>query len=415
MINDLIEKFKTGAGGEIKINKSAAYIVEKTSNLFVGRNYVKAIITVDKEHTVIDGGGAELTFDVEDCTGFDYALFYFGSQARYSEVRNLRIRVNVLNQTNSEKTFAAFYNTAYGVKFINCHIEIYAKSLINAVGVYNNGNLDTHMETRADHVSISGCFFKIDCRAENFDKPAYTAAFYNYLANSVSFQDNYVFSFMDGVGENQRAVGVYTNGRFGRIIGNNIKANGTQMSGKVKEHAHAFGIINDGNYTIIAANNVVAEWAGKSVAVLSLGEYAKISGNKLLATHTLVGRCAVVNGKGATVIGNTLTSTGRNVRFIELTAPNVIISENYMECLLPLNAMQRGCGVYAADKAATGSIISNNVIKTVKTCGLFLNPQIGMVSGNLFALNGNAVEHASSADARMLAELDETMVCTIRE
>ena len=90
------------------------------------------------------------------------------------------------------------------------------------------------METRADNLVISNSFVKVECLAEEYPKESTVYGFYNNLANSVSMQNTYIYAINRGDGNRQKAVGVYTNGRFGRFVGNNIKANGTLVSKRSK-------------------------------------------------------------------------------------------------------------------------------------------------------------------------------------
>ena len=98
-------------------------------------------------------------------------------------------------------------------------------------------------------------------------------------------QNTFFYATNQGESERQKAVGIYPNGRFGRFVGNNVKANGTHNIGKQKEQAHAFGFIDEGLHSIVKSNNLVGEWAGMCVGLENKGKYALISSNKILATH----------------------------------------------------------------------------------------------------------------------------------
>ena len=116
-----------------------------------------------------------------------------------------------------------------------------------------------------------------------------------------------------GENESHKAIGVYTNGRFGRFVGNNIKANGTHNRGLLKERAHAYGFVNYGLHTIITSNNIIGEWGGKCIGLDNNGEYAIIDCNKILSTHTICGRsvcnvldCGIFAYKTVGVIHNNM-------------------------------------------------------------------------------------------------------------
>lgn len=233
---------------EVRLNGKVYWEV-KTGNTFtIGRNCMKGVISISRSGVVIDGSNAEIEAEIEDSTGSDWGLFFIQPSARNVTLKNFTLRIRLHNPEHSTRIFSAIYNTAFGLKIENCSIEIYSDKQINLSGIYNNGNLDTHMETRADNLVISNSFVKVECLAEEYPKESTVYGFYNNLANSVSMQNTYIYAINRGDGNRQKAVGVYTNGRFGRFVGNNIKANGTHNIGKQKEQAHVFGFINEGLY-----------------------------------------------------------------------------------------------------------------------------------------------------------------------
>lgn len=212
---------------EVRLNGKVYWEV-KTGNTFtIGRNCMKGVISISRSGVVIDGSNAEIEAEIEDSTGSDWGLFFIQPSARNVTLKNFTLRIRLHNPEHSTRIFSAIYNTAFGLKIENCSIEIYSDKQINLSGIYNNGNLDTHMETRADNLVISNSFVKVECLAEEYPKESTVYGFYNNLANSVSMQNTYIYAINRGDGNRQKAVGVYTNGRFGRFVGNNIKANGT--------------------------------------------------------------------------------------------------------------------------------------------------------------------------------------------
>ena len=281
---------ETENGKEIRLTGRMEIRGVKSNCFLLGKMCLNSLINICRSDIVIDGSDAEIDAEIEDSTGSDWSLFFIQPTARNVCMRNMTIRVHIQNPAAAKRQFFGIYNTAYGLKVENCRIEIYAEKQLGIAGIYNNGNLDTHMETRADNLVVNDCYIKAECAAEEYPKECAVYGLYNNLANSISLQNTFIYAINRGDGERQRAVGVYTNGRFGRFVGNNVKANGTHNVGKHTEEAHAFGFINEGLYSIISANNIVGEWAGMSVGLENRGEYARISSNKILATHTICGR-----------------------------------------------------------------------------------------------------------------------------
>ena len=78
----------------------------------------------------------------------------------------------------------------------NCSIEIIAENQLNLVGVFNNGNLDTHMETRADNLVIeSGCI-RVQIVQRGM-KESIVYGIFNHLANSISLQNTFEMCIRD--------------------------------------------------------------------------------------------------------------------------------------------------------------------------------------------------------------------------
>ena len=370
-------------GNEIKLTGKIRLNINQSGTFTIGRLCVKGIIQIKRSDIIIDGSAADIEANINDCTTSDWGLF------------------------------SLIYNTAYGLKINNCQIEIYSDKQLNLAGVYNNGNLDTHMETRADNLVINNSLLKVECLANEFNKESTVYGIYNYLANSISMQNTYIYATNTGNGERQRAVGVYTNGRFGRFVGNNIKANATHNVGREKEHAHAFGFINEGLYSIITSNNIVGEWAGMSVGLENRGEFTIISGNKILATHTICGRSIRNYGSNTSIEGNILTSTSRNARLIEHTAHNCIIGRNIMEILMVPSECRSGCGIYAVGENCTENIISENIIRNVTDCAIFADGKVGSILNNHITSYGETINRASKENAYLASKLDEKNIRSI--
>lgn len=415
MDNELERQINAASTPEVRLRGKLSIMKPNMTAFTIGKTIVKGIIAVTRPGIIIDGSDAEVEAEIEDSTNSDWSLFYIHPSARDVRLRNLTIRIRIKNPVHTTRMFSAIYNTAFGLKIENCHIEIYTDKQINLAAVYNNGNLDTHMETRADNLVISDSFLKAECMPEEYPKECTVYGVYNNLANSISMRNTFIYATNRGVGGGEKAVGVYTNGRFGRFVGNNIKANGTHNIGKQKEQAHAFGFLNEGMYTIITSNNLVGEWAGMSVGLENKGEYAKISSNKILATHTICGRSVRSYGNNSGIEGNILTSTSRNARLLEHNASGCIISGNIMEVLMPKEECPSGCGIYAAGENARENIITGNIIRNVSDCGIFIGPDAGLVKDNEVLTYPDALKQAGSENQRLAEKLDERYIRSIQE
>ena len=403
------------SGNEIKLKGKIRLSINQGKTFTVGRLCVKGIIQIERPNIIIDGGDAEIEVNIDDCTTSDWSLFFAHPMARNVQFNNLRIRIRIQNPQHSTRTFSFIYNTAYGLKLNNCHVEMYSDKQLNMVGVYNNGNLDTHMETRADNLVIDNCLLKAECVTKEFDKECVVYGVYNYLANSISIQNTFIYAINVGNSDRQKAIGIYTNGRFGRFIGNNIKANASHNVGREKEQAYAFGFINEGLYSIIESNNIVGEWAGMSVGLENREAFAIVSGNKILATHTICGRSIRNYGNNTIIECNVLTSTSRNARLIEHMAHNCVISRNIMEILMVQSECRSGCGIYAVGTDCTENIISENIIRNVADCAIFANKSVGIITNNYITSFKETIFQAGTENQYLVDKLNEKNIQSIYE
>ena len=406
-INDMDGDSLVELKGKIEIN------IDRSSSFTVGKRCVKGIIDINRSNVIIDGLGAEIIVNVKDSFTSDWSLFFVSPAVRNVQLKNLFIKVNIDNSEDTNRLFSVVYNTSYGLKIINCNFEVISNKQINLYGIYNNGNLDTHIETRADNLTVDNCQIKVDCNAENYSNECSAYGIYNYLANSISVQNNYIYVFNRGTGLKHMSIGLYTNGRYGRFVGNNIKANGCHNVGREKERAHAIGFINEGLYSIISSNNIVGEWAGKAVGLDNYGEYAVVSSNKILATHTICGRSIRSYGNNSCIEGNVLTSTSRNARLVEHNAHNCIISRNIFDVLMTWIECRSGCGIYAVGEQCTENIITENIIRHTLNCALFLDDNVGIVKDNSFFVYEQTVHIANSKDKEMFDKLSEENITSI--
>ncbi len=402
-------------GRKIELSGNYSITVDKSNGFTVGRFCVKGIVTVMRSDIIIDGSNAQINVQINDCTTSDLGLFFIHPSAHNVQFRNMHIRVQIQNPTHSSRTFSLIYNTSFGLKIDNCHMEVVSDRQLNMAGLYNNGNLDTHMDTRADSLVVANSCLEVKCVAEEFEKECAVYGIYNYLANSISVQNTFIYATNSGDGERQKAVGVYTNGRFGRFTGNNIKANGLHNKGREKEQAHAFGFINEGLHSLIVSNNIVGEWAGMSVGLENRGEYAIIEGNKILATHTVCGRSVRSYANNSQIMGNVLTSTSRNARLIEHNASSCLLGKNMMEVLMAQSECRSGCGIYAVGEMCRDNIISENIIRNVADCGIFADRTAGTIANNKVISYPETVLQAGSENTYLLSRLDEKNIQNIPE
>lgn len=133
----------------------------------------------------------------------------------------------------------------------------------------------------------------------------------------------------------------------------------------------------------------MGEWGGTCVGLENRGSFAKVNGNKILATHTVKGRSVRNFADDCVFDGNVLTSTSRNPRLFELAGKNCVIANNLMEALLnwwglpfELRRLRRG------RKTPKDNIISSNVVKNVCDCGIFAARGAAVVKDNVFAADG---------------------------
>jgi regulator of extracellular matrix RemA (YlzA/DUF370 family) len=403
---------------EIKLEGEIRLSLSKSNTFVVGKNYSKNIVTITKPNITIDGSGAKIIFEAEENIDTDVNVFFLTGTAKNVQLKNINIEC-ILKAKPTGRQVSAICNTAYGLKVNNSRITMRSDNQISLIGIYNNGNLDTHMETRADNLVIDNCYINTAAYTETFEKESNVYGIYNNLANSISVQNTFIYSTNKGNGERQTATGIYTNGRFGRFIGNNIKANGTHNVGKLKEQAYVTGMVNDGLYNIISSNNIVGEWAGNSVGLLNKGEYAKINGNKILSTHTIKGRSVINISSNCVIDGNILTSTSRNPRLLEFSGQNCIVTNNYLRALLGWTDLRSSCGIYINGDYTENNMITNNIIQNVCDVGIFnLSEKNNRIDNNMITPQPDwkeLINQCGRENVSMFGKLDENNILSIYE
>ena len=399
---------------EEKINKSDLVNIELEEDIKIELTDInEELISINRSNIVIEGMNRKIEINVSLNHMKELAIFYLSGNVNNVEFRNMNIEINILGEYNKEFIYC-IKNQSSNLKISNCNIIMKSYCSQNLIAVYNNGNDDTHMETRADYLVVEKSNIRINCNANGEYKPSIALGIYNSLSNSISIINTFINIINKGEGSNQKAIGIFTNGRFGRIIGNNIKANSSHPEGVLLEQAHSYGIINEGLYTIISNNNIIAEWAGAAVSVENKGDSALINGNKILATHTIRGSGVINSGEKAVITNNIIISTSKNAKLIEHNASNSIISNNQLEVLIPPNECVSGVGIYAPSKYIGFNIITENIISNVKNCGIFTNKNVGTIFNNQVLINMEAINIAGSDDFRLYEVLNERNIKSIR-
>lgn len=379
--SELESQINKASAREVKLSGQIELKIGKGNRYYIGRQFVQGFIKIERPDITIDGSDAQIDVELEESMNSNCCLFYITPSAGGVRFVNLNIKIRIKNEHTSHQ-FYGFYNTAYGVSFENCRIGITSDKQVNMAVIYNNGNYDSHFDTRADNLIISNCNLKAECLSEEYPLECAVYGFYNYFANSISVHDSHIYAVNKGNGERQKAVGVFTAGRFGRFVGNNIKSHCTHGEGTEKEHAHAYGMINHGWHTLISANNIVAEWAGMSVGLEEGGLYTEVETNKILATHTIYGRSVRLLAEACILRGNVITSTSRNARLIEIENGLCVISGNILGQFRPEGDFISGCGIYCIKEGIEPNIITENIIRFIPDCGILYLPENAIIEKN---------------------------------
>ena len=382
MINQHINADNNGL-----IHLEGIYQLKKaeTRSLFIGYKPFN-LVTIDKPNLLIDGANAKILVDLSDIDS-EVNIFRLTRNAANVRLVNLHIEVIITGECNGQINIV--HNSGRNNKISNCKIDISGGCQFNANAIYNQANIDTHMDTPADNLTVSGNYITVRCSAAETTKGSVLCGINNHLANSINISNNYLFIQNIGIGEKQQAIGMQNSGRFARIENNNIKANASHNTGKLLEQAHAYGVYNTGMYMVFTGNNCVGEWGGKCVGLYSGGAFVNITGNKILATHTIMGRTVVLAAPHNILGNNIITNTSRNPHFVEILVGDNVVSNNYMQALsAPVDCFS-GCGILvrgAEGQKITRCNISGNVVSNVKDFGIvLLHTEKNIIGGNQLA------------------------------
>ena len=149
---------------EVRFEGEINLELPKSTSFYVGKNFSKSLVTITKPNITLDFSDAIVRVDIAEPLDTDLNIFFVSSMAKNVEIKNLKLYV-YLNIPATARQIVGIYNTAYGLKLNNCFIEVVSESQLNLVGMFNNGNLDTHMETRADNLVIAAASRYKSCRA----------------------------------------------------------------------------------------------------------------------------------------------------------------------------------------------------------------------------------------------------------
>lgn len=126
-----LEQLINGApnSSEVKLNGKIELKISKNNKFYVGRQIVQGFIKIGRQQLTIDGANASIEVELDECINTDCCLFYVTPSAGKTRFVNLNLNIKVKNGHTSH-WFYAFYNTAYGVSFENCHVNIYAEKQV---------------------------------------------------------------------------------------------------------------------------------------------------------------------------------------------------------------------------------------------------------------------------------------------
>lgn len=327
----------------------------------------------------------KIKIELRETLQSDLCVFTVLKNACGFELTDTEVEVAYLGGHTAHK-ITVLNTSAQSVTVRNCKFKVSAETQVNVTAISNCGSMNTMLESGADGLSIEHCRFDIRVTPEEFPYENKVQVVENILANSAAVYGNYIFAQVKGNGSGQKAVGIYNSGRYFRCENNNIKANGCHNKGELKEAAHACGFYNEGQYLVFAGNNCVGEWGGKCIGLENRSQYCTITGNKILATHTVCGRTVVLSGERNTLANNIITGTSRNPKGVEILAGLNTVTGNYLETLQPANVLQSGSGIWIEGEGTPISrcTVVHNTIVHARDFGIYLeNTQASIVAGNV--------------------------------
>lgn len=409
LINEIENIINHSTNNYIIIEGDKSFIVNLL-NLRKKYNFqFKGIIDVYRSDCVIDFTNATLEINLENFNSDDVSFLYIHPTSKNIILKNLNLIINVDGSYVYNNVCMGIYNTSKNLKIIDSSITIKSDKGHKLIGIYNNGNLFTHMDTRADNLIVDNTSIEV-VSIGNIGNNYSIYGIYNNLANSILVTNNDINVKINGKSDAQKAIGIYTNGRYGRFIGNNIKANGSHPAGLELEQASAYGFNNEGLFTIINANNIVAQWAGRAIGIKTNADEALITSNKILATHSMLGKCICNSGNRVVINSNILATTSKNAKMVEHNGNTSIINGNVMEVLLNTEECITGCGIYSDYPDIGCNTFTSNIMFNMKTCGLFVKPNSAIIANNQLASSDFATLEVLSYNQEIKDLLDESHI-----
>lgn len=409
-----LEQALNGAegGNAVELVGEMTVCERRQKSFLVGNRACRSLLTLRRPNLLIDGRNARIRFETESAPENDLNLLYLTKAARNTQLQNLRI-VFEHRGGDSGACVRAIANSAYGLIAEHCSIEMTSDSQLSMTGIYNDGNLDTTLETPADCLRLNGNRIRIRCLPDQTDREINVCCVSNRLSNSAEISGNDLTAVVSGSGERQRAVGIFNSGRYVRIIDNNVKANGSHSAGRQLEQAHTCALENHGDFLICTGNNLVGEWGGQCTGAYNEGLNAVFSANKILATHTIKGRALENAGAGSNIQANMIVSTSRNARLLLNRADGVLIGGNALQVLMAAEECRSGCGILLEN--IQSCLIAGNRISGAHSCGIFLKHSGPVLEHNLIERTEGLLfrEVADLQDHAIAAALDERRICSI--
>lgn len=84
-----------------------------------------------------------------------------------------------------------------------------------------------------------------------------------------------------------------------------------------------------------------------------------------------------------------------------------------MEVLMAPTECKSGCGIYAVGEKCKNNIISYNIVRNVKDCGIFANRSVGDMTANKIISFPQTVDTVGDDSAYMADKLDEKHICSL--
>lgn len=395
------------------LERSYEFDIAEGRRILIGADVKNALIEMHGRNVILDGQGNHLVFHCYHPRIEDTALIHICQEALGAEIRNLSIDF-FYHGENTVRTIFLLRNSAYGVRISNCKLVMSSVSQINMTVLRNDRGDDTDFEKEGDNFVVENNDIRVYCRAESITMTNSCYGISNDLPNSMDVINNNIYMMVAGKGENQRVTGIYNNGRFCRILNNNIKANGMHMEGTQTEHTHAVGVENEGEYLLFNSNNCVAEWAGKAIGAWNKGERSSFTGNKFIGTHSIFGISLLNEGRRCTFTGNLFTSTSRNPRLVKNYGSYVSFYANILHSMFFTPDSFSGCGMVF--EGCDHCVASGNQITGLRDCGIFLLDSDVVIQNNFvehFDRNRNFQEKATKYDLAIVNALDESRIHSV--